>query len=68
MSKDITTIVRGTVIEVGSSGTTGATAFVRLARNDGELVIDGLSHAEARDIASSHFAQVISVTIQRSSK
>lgn len=72
------TIIRGTVIEVGSSElivTAGSAhepntdrAFVVLARNTGTIQVDGLTPEEARDIAAGHFGHVVSITIQRSDK
>jgi hypothetical protein len=65
---DTTTVIRGTVIEVGASDNFEGRAFLRLARNEGEVFFAGLTHDEARAIASSYFGEVITVTITRSDK
>lgn len=65
MTIETTTIIRGTVMEVGSSEESGA-AFVRLERGNtpSDITIDGLTDDEARDIAKCFF-QEVSISIRR---
>lgn len=61
---DITTIIRGKVMEIGES-TTCAGAFVRLDRgaDKPDIHIDGLTNDEARDVAN-HFGDVVTLTVR----
>lgn len=69
-SKDITTTISGTVVEVGAIDSTDPQlpngAFVRLARNSGvDVLICGLTDDEARAIAGAHFFEAASITVTR---